>query len=420
MAMAVIGLLMGIASIPMMESYYADKITEGEVYTNVKIGAGSTLANESSYSTGGHNPNVALWGSDGHRIGRYYPGSGDKIPDGTQTTIKVQHGDTEPSNAAKQPEYIFIMMNDDDALCINYVAVTGPDNNQMAWYGDVGYSCGGDWYHSQYKIGQNDYMPKCVWLSIRPTTANKLRHQGMGIHITDFNSDSDKLAKQYQKYPDSMCKTAPRFKLYERSHPDDVLPIYFPPLDLVPTDNTDVDPVATSKNQGIKGGDPAMKVPKRDLTSNPPASNTTHTRYTNEPGCRFDGHLIVSHHDTHSAVELCEHDFSVGPDFVSITEETFCDMYTKLTWPLCTDALFQYNNDPENNGALKRDQVIRGENKVMAANATMTHHDLNKQVTVGCFDIVTKSMRSAGPHRRSTPEGKEPPVKSYQHSAQWK
>ena len=124
-------------------------------------------------------------------------------------------------------------MNDDDALCVNYVAVTGPDNNQMGWYGDVGYSCGGDWYHSQYKIGMNNYMPKCLpkCLWLRKNHSNNLRFRGMGTHMTDFNSNSQALAKQYQDYPDSMCKTAPRFKLYEDIGPDDVLPVCFPALE---------------------------------------------------------------------------------------------------------------------------------------------------------------------------------------------
>ena len=51
MAGAVIGVLLTVASIPMMEKFYADKIEAKKVYTNVKIGAGSTLANESSFST---------------------------------------------------------------------------------------------------------------------------------------------------------------------------------------------------------------------------------------------------------------------------------------------------------------------------------------------------------------------------------
>ena len=478
----VIGVLLAAANIPMMEQFYADKVEASKVYTNVKIGVGSTLANESNFSTGGHKPNIALWGNDGHRIGRFRPHKKDDVPDGTQTNIKIEHHDTEPREAAKQPEYILVVMNDDDAICVNYVAVTGPDNNQMAWYGDVGFSCGADWYHSQYKIGQNNYMPRCTWIDKKHS--NGLRFVGMGIHITDFSSNSDALAQQvsgekrilpivwrvaklfqYRDFPDSMCKTAPRFKMYENIGPDDVVPVYFPPLDLNTADNTDKEPAKISTNQGVKGGDPDLKIlSKRQMNSSMPdtpaiPSNATLTRQTNEPGDRFDGHLIISHHEQHSAVELCEARFSIGPDFVSFHEEIFCDMYTKQTWPLCTDSVddFRKNNATQASGDTmnvdKADEPSPGtgtmepgatmastETKDVDKNFTSSTVDVassaidkatpilpNKHprstdsagATQSCFDIVKKVMRSAGPHRRDAANGQPIPDKSYDHSAHW-
>ncbi|MCJ1428258.1 hypothetical protein MMC29_006167, partial [Sticta canariensis] len=381
-ALGVIGLLLGVASIPMMEQFYADKINAGEVYTNVKVGTGSTLANESSYNTGGHKPNIALWGNDGHRIGRYRPHKSDYVPDGTQTNIKVHHGDTEPENAAKQPEYILLTMNDDDAICVNYVAVTGPDNNQMGWYGDVGFTCGADWYHSQYKIGANDYMPRCTWIDKDHT--NGLRFQGMGIHMTDFNSNSGALAKQYQDVPDSMCKTSPRFKMYESIGPDGVLPIYWPPLNISPANQTDADPQAMSSNQGIPGGDPGMVTPQRravePATTNASYSATRAPRKTNKPGSRFDGHLIVSHHAQHSAIELCESDYSVGADFASIEEEQYCDMYTKDIWPICTDSLPNEGQKPKTNNSSppsRKNMTTTAEPKKPASHSTKSTKDPN-------------------------------------------
>ena len=46
-------------------------------------------------------------------------------------------------------------------------------------------------------------------------------------------------------------------------------------------------------------------------------------------------HLIASPHDRHSAKELCESESSHGPDFISSSEGIFCDMDTKIHWPLC-------------------------------------------------------------------------------------
>lgn len=50
---------------------------------------------------------------------------------------------------------------------------------------------------------------------------------------------------------------------------------------------------------------------------------------------RFDGRLITSVHGQHSARQLCENEHSYGPDFVSYSENVFCDMGTREHWPLC-------------------------------------------------------------------------------------
>ena len=50
---------------------------------------------------------------------------------------------------------------------------------------------------------------------------------------------------------------------------------------------------------------------------------------------KFDNRLVTSIHEQHSALELCKNDQSYGPDFVSFSENIFCDMTTKQNWPLC-------------------------------------------------------------------------------------
>lgn len=45
--------------------------------------------------------------------------------------------------------------------------------------------------------------------------------------------------------------------------------------------------------------------------------------------------LISSPREKHSAIELCASETSYGPDFVSRSERVFCDMGTKVAWPLC-------------------------------------------------------------------------------------
>ena len=45
--------------------------------------------------------------------------------------------------------------------------------------------------------------------------------------------------------------------------------------------------------------------------------------------------LITSPRQQHSATKLCERESSHGPDFVSWDERVFCDMETKMSYPLC-------------------------------------------------------------------------------------
>lgn len=52
-----------------------------------------------------------------------------------------------------------------------------------------------------------------------------------------------------------------------------------------------------------------------------------------------DRRLIVSSLGVHSADELCHDSLSLGPDFVSLAEQTHCNMQTREVLPLCMDDL---------------------------------------------------------------------------------
>jgi hypothetical protein len=45
--------------------------------------------------------------------------------------------------------------------------------------------------------------------------------------------------------------------------------------------------------------------------------------------------LAISHISEHSATEVCEHENSWGPDFVSVIEGLYCDMCERILWDLC-------------------------------------------------------------------------------------
>ncbi|KAL8731717.1 MAG: hypothetical protein Q9181_004198 [Wetmoreana brouardii] len=424
MALAIIGMVsLGasaafmVASIPMMEQFYADMANKGKVYTNVKIGSGLALANETSFGTGGNTPYIALWDGQGHRIGRYAPDEDEKISDGTISgNIRIRHDDTEPEDARKKPEYMLVAMNHPDAICINFISVTDPNDEKQAWYGDVGSSCGGNWYQSRYPIGEKNYMPRCTWLD--QNHSDKLKHRGMGIRLPDFAA-SDERAKQYQDNKDTMCNSQPRFWLYPDIKPNDLIPVFFPPPDYN-TDLTDKDPSKIINNKGYPAGNPGMKIGSGSPTSPDSAESTdgptlkrsspeleppVRRRWLNPPDSRFQGQLVMSSHDSHSAKVLCEHDHSAGPDFVSFRENLFCDMSTKKMWPLCDSPEKKKEQQAENSG----DSIEEVDVKQGAA------EDKGQQVQFACFDTETKSMRGAGPHRRDS----SIPVKQYHKAEHW-
>ncbi|KAL8865488.1 MAG: hypothetical protein Q9174_006859 [Haloplaca sp. 1 TL-2023] len=107
----------------------------------------------------------------------------------------------------------------------------------------------------------------------------------------------------------------------------------------------------------------------------------------------------MSTHEGHSAKELCEHDTSAGPDFVSMKEGLFCDMSEKKLWPLCDGV---GGKEGQGNGDI---QAISDNNEKREEPAA----------SVSCFDTKTKTMRGAGPHRRD----ESIPVKQYENAEMW-
>jgi hypothetical protein len=56
------------------------------------------------------------------------------------------------------------------------------------------------------------------------------------------------------------------------------------------------------------------------------------------PG-RMDDRLVVSAIESHNATAECANELKYGPDFVSLSEEIYCDMETRITLPLCGGSL---------------------------------------------------------------------------------
>ncbi|KAL8706353.1 MAG: hypothetical protein Q9225_007964, partial [Loekoesia sp. 1 TL-2023] len=234
MAMAVIdviGALAGVVGVGMMIPGLLPH--EDKHQTVVRVAAG--LSTNEADTTSGNMPGITLYDVMGRQIGST-KGKKHTILDGDFVDISVPFDD----GVGKKPtEYLSVVNGGDDALCIAYLALTQPDGDKKAWYGDVGKACGANWYHSQLKTGDDDYQPACIWIDRDFST--DLRFQGFGMHINDFAA-TDARAQQYDEDRDLMCKAAPRFKMYETLKPGDTIPYFSPPLEYTEKDLTDKDP----------------------------------------------------------------------------------------------------------------------------------------------------------------------------------
>ncbi|KAK7977803.1 hypothetical protein PG988_005293 [Apiospora saccharicola] len=321
-AFNVIGLLLGVVGMaPMLNSMLPDK---SDRETTVRIGVGTSIKGEDT--TGGNTPGIRIFDVMGRDLGEAR-GSKKVIADGGFKDIVVT---ASSDKQGRQAQYLSVSKGGNDALCISYISMTWPDGQKKAWYGDVGYQCGGHWYNSQTLIGDDNYQPKCTWVD--GDKSNGITTQGFGMHITDFTATKER-AQAYADDQDTMCKSKPRFHLYDDLKSDYFLPYFNPPLD----------PRASSP--------PRNKVrsprERRDIISK---------RHL------FPGKLVTSPKTAHSARELCESNNSLGPDFVSFHENLFCDMSEKELWPLCSATVASGCFDTKTNTMLakhvsRRDEV---------------------------------------------------------------
>jgi len=58
--------------------------------------------------------------------------------------------------------------------------------------------------------------------------------------------------------------------------------------------------------------------------------------------------VIISSLSQHTATRLCDSDSSSGPDFVSYSENLYCDMSLKQSFPLCSEAAQEECYDVDN------------------------------------------------------------------------
>ena len=327
--------------VPILESLING--AKGPQYViTVGIGEGDTSTDPASY--GGNTPGVSLWTGTGEAIGGAL-GSKKIQGAGSSYTVSV-NGNSSLGNGQAPAEYISVTNGGDDAICVAYVSVTEPTGTKRLFMGETGFTCNIDWFHSTALIGTQ--RPKCIWID--RDHSNGLRFQGMGIHLPSFSNSNDPtagqgLAAEYQNDTDTMCKSPPRFKMYESINTEDPILFFFPPFteDSFNDDGSDKDISKIINNPGRKtdiNGDLANQACENSgcphiigqIDQNP----NTNKRQAKAPWA--SDQLIVSHYDEHSAMELCNSEYSRGPDFVSKTEMKYCDMDTKTAWDVCSSS----------------------------------------------------------------------------------
>jgi hypothetical protein len=88
------------------------------------------------------------------------------------------------------------------------------------------------------------------------------------------------------------------------------------------------------KRQRQKSNQNAASIFKRERQ--PPVLERSIGKRAEEPHnwCQ-ESQLVISEHDSHSAIQVCESQSSWGPDFISIVEGVYCDMCKRQYYPLC-------------------------------------------------------------------------------------
>ena len=313
----------------------------------VRIYAGQGLS--SATGTGGDAPSVALW----DEIGDFLGSSGE-----TDQVIKAGEFIDMSISATSEvsAEYMAVASYRSDDICIASIALTMPNGDSLAMFGDVPSMCGAPWYLSNEILGGAGFKPRCVWITSEPTKQHP--YQGFGIHLTDF-TPTDERSAQYNSNRASMCHAQPRFSMYTGIAEGDTIPIFFPPLVLesetlvdVHPDNVPTAPMVQAKPitglvapitgrplgssvAGVATG-PSSVIDGKVIQ--PQSSSQRRSRRQTSGSSWMQTQLIISPDPQHAATMLCESTTSSGPDFVSLSEGLFCDMDEKALWPLCSSA----------------------------------------------------------------------------------
>ncbi len=351
-----------------LSSFFGQK--DNIISNAVRIYAGEQTPDDSASgvdigkSPGGHVPGVSIWDVVGSLIGT-------KEGDGTIGRGSFHEYSFDTGADQRAASYISVSAGGSDGLCIAAITMTTSSGNDYAWFGDVGKLCGVPWYYSSTQL--KDKIPNCVWIDTNADKGHK--YNGLSVHMPSFwnnNREAEQVEARVQQLiqnPELMCKSKPRFSMWDNIIPENDIPMFLDVLEMSdgPDSEDDqktvLDPARWSQTDTgyIKGPIPKFEdgsvcfphpddchpsgpSAEEDLTLNSPVGATKRKRglrRRQEVSARvMPDDLRISSFAQHSARQLCEDAMSEGPDFVSLAEGLFCDMSTldnrKQLYPLCS------------------------------------------------------------------------------------
>ena len=214
----------GITSLPSLISAFAAP-QEDKILINIGVGATNSISPNGN--PGGNCPTVNLYDINGNAMG--FAACHDCIiTDGGTEQLTI--GGDEGSTTSESPDYIQLMANGDDAVCIAWFSTTssqsdGGDLN--TWNGATAKACGLPWYPSTAKFPgiSPSYSPPCFWISSDGRFVD-----GFSARLSDFSFPSSSgqanaSATQWSEFPETLCNAPARQQFYNTTI-DSCIPFY--------------------------------------------------------------------------------------------------------------------------------------------------------------------------------------------------
>lgn len=305
-----------------------------------------------------------------------YLGTGEYIGTGhmpghmEQGTPSTTTLDNSGNNGDQQAMQILVQQGGSDAVCISYIQVLWLQEVWSGWSGDWGRMCKQDWYYSRSTWGKQAdgtaYVPNCMWIDGGKGKKHQLEEflinlnymLGNGSTGIDQQGDPNKTA--------TYCDSAFKFSSDTTNNHNVGVPngLNGGAVDGAGPERRDRIKAVPGKHHsgsvapyptGTKGAAPFATGTATGTAAITSATGTLKTK------SGMETQLVVSDFDHHSAIELCEHPRSYGPDFVSLAEGVFCDMSERKHYPLCSKEVTKdcFSVDKATKKVHKRDGASR-------------------------------------------------------------